>query len=235
MAHTSRTFLVTGANRGIGLELTAQLAARGDRVIAACRETTPELDALAAGAGGAGDGRAAVRVERGVEVTSDASVAELAGRLAGVTLDVLVLNAGILLGDTLETLDFEGARKQFEVNALGPLRVAKALLPNLREGSKIAIVTSRMGSVADNGSGRMYGYRMSKAAVNMAGVSLARDLHPRGIAVGLLHPGMVATDMTGGNGVPPVDAARGLLARIDALDLAATGTFRHANGEPLPW
>ncbi|HQY63466.1 MAG TPA: SDR family oxidoreductase [Polyangiaceae bacterium] len=233
MAHSpSRTFLVTGANRGIGLELTAQLAARGDRVIAACRETTPELDALA---GDAGEGRDAVRVERGVEVTSDVSVAELAGRLAGVSLDVLVLNAGILVADTLETLDFEGARRQFEVNALGPLRVAKALLPNLHEGSKIAIVTSRMGSIADNGSGRMYGYRMSKAAVNIAGASLARDLHPRGIAVALLHPGMVATEMTGGHGVPPADAARGLLARIDELDLAATGAFRHANGEPLPW
>ncbi len=229
MAESPRTVLVTGANRGIGLELAAQLAARGDRVIAACRETTPELDALAR------DSRDAVRVERGVEVTSDASVADLASRLAGLTLDVLVLNAGVLHPDALDALDLDGARKQFEVNALGPLRVAKALLPNLREGSKIAIVTSRMGSLADNGSGGMYGYRMSKAAVNMAGVSLARDLHPRGVAVGLLHPGMVATGMTGGNGVPPADAARGLLARIDELDLAATGSFRHANGEALPW
>lgn len=222
--------LVTGANRGLGLELTRQLAARGDHVLAACRESSAALDALARDTSGD-----AVRVLPGVEVTSDASIGELATRLSGVALDVLVLNAGILQADTLEELDFEGARRQFEVNALGPLRVVKALLPNLGEGAKVAIVTSRMGSIADNASGGMYGYRMSKAAVNMAGMSLARDLAPRGVAVGLFHPGMVATDMTGGRGVPPAESASGLLARIDELDLAATGTLRHANGEPLPW
>ncbi len=218
------TVLVTGANRGIGLELAKQLSARGDQVIAACRETTTELARL--------DG---VRVEAGVEVTSDASVEALAQALAGTPLDVLVLNAGILRADSLEALDFDAIREQFEVNALGPLRVARALLPNLRSGSKIAIVTSRMGSIADNTSGHMYGYRMSKAAVNMAGASLARDLAPRSISVVLLHPGMVATTMTGGHGIPPADSARGLIARIDALTLATSGTFQHMNGETLPW
>jgi NAD(P)-dependent dehydrogenase (short-subunit alcohol dehydrogenase family) len=93
-----------------------------------------------------------------------------------------------------------------------------------------------MGSLADNTSGGMYGYRMSKAAVNMAAVSLAHDLKGRGIAVGVLHPGFVRTGMTAGNGnVDPVDSARDLLARFDELDLSRTGTFRHANGEPLPW
>jgi NAD(P)-dependent dehydrogenase (short-subunit alcohol dehydrogenase family) len=103
-------------------------------------------------------------------------------------------------------------------------------------GSKVGILTRRMGSIADNGSGAYYGYRMSKAAVNAAGVSLARDLAPRGIAVLLLHPGFVRTDMTGhGGNVEPHEAARDLLSRIDELDLASSGTFRHANGEELPW
>jgi NAD(P)-dependent dehydrogenase (short-subunit alcohol dehydrogenase family) len=137
--------------------------------------------------------------------------------------------------DTLDALDVEGMREQFEVNALGPLRVTAALLGSLGEGSKVAIITSRMGSVADNTSGKMYGYRMSKAAVNMAGVSLARDLAPRGIAVALLHPGMVATEMTGGRGISAEESVRGLLARVDGLTMETTGTFWHMNGEVLPW
>jgi NAD(P)-dependent dehydrogenase (short-subunit alcohol dehydrogenase family) len=121
------------------------------------------------------------------------------------------------------------------VNALGPLRVTRALLPNLVGGSKVVIVTSRMGSIADNGSGGYYGYRMSKAAVNAAGVSLARDLAPRGITVLLLHPGMVATEMTGASGIPVAESVAGLLARIDELGQQASGSFHHANGETLPW
>ena len=223
--------LVTGANRGIGLELCRQLAARGSDVVAACRASSAELDTLARGSGGK------VQLETGVEVTSDASVRALAGKLAGARIDLLVLNAGILMmGGSVEAPDFEAIRKQLEVNAIGPLRVASALLPNLAQGAKIAVITSRMGSIADNGSGGMYGYRMSKAAVNMAAVSLAKDLRPRGVAVAVLHPGMVKTDMTGQHGtVEPADAVRGLLARIDALTLDKSGGFWHANGEQLPW
>jgi NAD(P)-dependent dehydrogenase (short-subunit alcohol dehydrogenase family) len=148
---------------------------------------------------------------------------------------VLVNNAGILARDSLAELDFDGMRRQFEVNALAPLRVTHALLPNLGAGSKVVIITSRMGSIADNGSGGYYGYRMSKAAVNIAGVSLARDLRDRDIAVLLLHPGMVATEMTGHQGVPAAEAARNLVARIETLGLEQSGSFHHANGEPLPW
>lgn len=216
--------LVTGANRGIGLELCRQLKARGDDVIAVCRESTPALDALG------------VRVEAGVDVSDAGAVADLAKRLKGAPLDVLINNAGILRGESLDTMDFAGVERQFEVNALGPLRVTAALAPQMREGAKVIIITSRMGSIADNGSGGYYGYRMSKAAVNAAGVSLARDLKSRGIAVALLHPGMVATEMTGKNGIPPEDAARGIIARVDALSLDATGKFFHAvTGEELPW
>lgn len=216
--------VITGANRGIGLELCRQLKARGDEVIAVCRKGSAELDALS------------VRIEPGIDVSDASSIEQLAKRLAGAEIDVLVNNAGVLQAESLDRLNFEGIEEQFAVNALGPLRVTTALMPLLHEGSKVAIITSRMGSIADNGSGGYYGYRMSKAAVNAAGVSLARDLAGRGIAVALLHPGMVATDMTGRHGIPPQEAARGVIARIDALTLATSGRFWHAGtAEELPW
>ena len=98
----------------------------------------------------------------------------MSARLRGVKLDCLIANAGILRGDSLEALDWDSVQEQIEVNALGPLRTVKALLPNLAQGAKLALITSRMGSIADNSSGGYYGYRMSKAALNAAGVSLAR-------------------------------------------------------------
>ncbi len=218
------TVLITGANRGIGLELARLFAARGDLVIACCRHASDDLRALE------------VRVEEGVDVTSDAAIAALAGRLAGVSIDVLINNAGRLEHEPLATLDFEGVRRQLEINAIGPLRVTRALLDHLPGGAKVAVITSRMGSIADNTSGGAYGYRMSKAAVNAAGKSLAIDLAPRGISVALLHPGWVRTAMTGHNGLVDADeSARGLIARIDALTPATSGTFWHMNGEVLPW
>lgn len=218
------TALVTGANRGIGLELCRQLAERGNRVIAVCRKAGPELERLG------------VQVEQGVDVADASSIEALARRLQGTSLDLLINNAGVLDHVGLDHLDFAAIQRQFEVNALGPLRVTSALLPLLSKGSKIAIVSSRMGSIGDNTSGSSYGYRMSKAAVNAAGRSLARDLALRGIAVVILHPGFVRTRMTGQNGmVDPPEAARGLLARIDELTLETTGRFLHANGEELPW
>lgn len=218
-----KTCLVTGASRGIGLELCRQLQRRGEKVVAVCRKASAELRAVDC------------RIVEGVDVTDEGSVARLAAELAGERVDVLVNNAGILSRESLDDLDFERMRRQFEVNALAPLRVTRALLPNLPVGSKVAIITSRMGSIADNGSGGYYGYRMSKAAVNMAGVSLAHDLRERGIAVLLLHPGMVATEMTGRHGIPVEESAANLIARIDSLGLEQTGSFHHADGQPLPW
>lgn len=218
------TSVVIGANRGIGLAMVRRLAQRGDQVVATCRQSSPALDATG------------VRIEAGVDVTSDASVAALAGRLRGVAIDLLVCNAGILREDGLDSVAFDDVREQIEVNSLGPLRVTSALAPGLHRGSKLALITSRMGSLADNGSGGYYGYRMSKAALNACGVSLARDLHGRGISVAILHPGFVRTDMTEGQGsVEPDDAARMLIERIDALALETSGTFWHANGQVLPW
>jgi NAD(P)-dependent dehydrogenase (short-subunit alcohol dehydrogenase family) len=218
------TILVTGAGRGIGLELTKQLKARGDTVVAVCRSESPELKQLG------------VRVESGIELTSQKCIDDLRTRLAGTKLDGLILNAGILRADDLASVQLDTLREQFEVNALAPLAVTRALLENLTRGAKVALITSRMGSIGDNTSGGFYGYRMSKAALNMASVSLAHDLKPRGIAVTVLHPGYVRTDMTGNaGGIGPDESARMLLARYDALNMNTSGRFFHANGEALPW
>jgi NAD(P)-dependent dehydrogenase (short-subunit alcohol dehydrogenase family) len=218
------TWLVTGANRGIGLELCRQLHARGDTVIAACRMSSLELDALGC------------RVVDGIDVGRDDVGDALLAALDDESPDVLVNNAGVARWDTLDTVDPERAREEFEVNTLGPLRVTLALLPRLREGAKLAFVSSKAGSIGDVPSGGNYGYRMSKAALNMAAVNLAGELAPRGIHVVVLHPGSVRTDMTGGRGnVHPSAAAAGLIERIDELDASRSGRFLHADGSEVPW
>lgn len=219
MAHV----VITGCNRGIGLELVRQYVDRGDEVTAVCRHASEAL--LATGA----------RIIDGVDVAVEAGVTRLAEALAGETIDVLLNNAGILIGDTLDTLDFDNMLKQYKVNTLGPLRVTRALRGGLRSGSKVAIVSSRVGSIDDNGSGNNYGYRASKTAVNMVGTNLKHDLLADGVAVAILHPGLVATDMTGGTGIDPEAAARGLIERIDELTLETSGGFWHAEGYRLPW
>lgn len=217
------TILITGCNRGIGLQLCRQFAARGDEVIGVCRSDTDELRHLG------------FRVITGVDVSAAESVPRLKESLGAQHLDVLINNAGILLRDSLGELDYTEIVEQFRVNTLGPLRVTEALLDNLGSGSKVVILSSRVGSIEDNSSGGYYGYRASKAAVNMIGTNLKHDLLPRGIAVGLLHPGMVATQMTNGQGVAPADAARNIIDRIDGLDLQNSGGFWHAEGYELPW
>lgn len=221
-----KTALITGGNRGIGLELARQFSDRGYRVIVACRSASPELKALD------------VQIEPDVDVTSGASLAQLAERLRGTRLDLLINNAGLLRSSSLAEIEEEidDWRAQFEVNSLAPIRVTSALRNHLNEGAKVIIITSRMGSISDNTSGGQYAYRMSKAAVNIAGVSLAHEFKKRQIAVGLLHPGYVRTGMTGNTGhIDPDEAAAGLIERIEELTLDNTGSFRHANGEHLPW
>ena len=150
-------------------------------------------------------------------------------------IDVLINNAGRLRRDSLSQPDDEEVMSQFVVNAVGPLRLTRALLPLMSSGSKVAHITSRMGSIADNTSGGMYGYRMSKAALNAAAKSMTVDLAPKGIAIAILHPGFVRTGMTGGNGlVDPPESAAGLIARIDELTQETSGTFWHMNGDVLP-
>jgi NAD(P)-dependent dehydrogenase (short-subunit alcohol dehydrogenase family) len=216
--------VVTGANRGIGLEFARQLAARGASVVAVCRRSSPELEALG------------VRVEAAIDVTEPAAWSRLAQRLAGDAVDLLIQNAGVLYPDTLADVAVDRVRAQLELNAIAPLFLTRALATRLHEGAKVALITSRMGSIGDNGSGGYYGYRMSKAALNAAGASLANDLKPRGVAVVMLHPGSVRTEMTRGRGMIDVDVSvRGLLQRIDELRLETSGRFLHQNGEVLPW
>ena len=226
--------VVIGADRGIARSICLQLIRRGDRVVAACLHDSPELRA-----GGA-------EVEAGMDVTSDAAVAAFAQRLRSkhAHIDALYHLAGIMslaeVGKSVEQIDLDDVRRQFEVNTLGPLRVAKALAPLLGAGARFGIVTSRVGSLTDNGSGGQYGYRISKAAANMLGLNLHRELSQRGVAVVCLHPGMVATDLTKGypgefKYITPDEAAGGLIRRMDELTVQSAGVFRHANGDLLPW
>ena len=223
----SQKVLVTGTNRGIGLELCRQLKQRGDDVIATCRKASKELKELN------------VEIFEGVEVSDPKSLSVLAEKLNGRKIDWLINNAGIAGGLGLSDIDvdaIESFKRMYEVNSLGPLLTTQTLLNNLSEGSKVGIITSRMGSVADNDSGGSYAYRMSKAAVNAAGKSLSIDLKSKGISVGILHPGYVRTDMTNHNGLMDTDeSASGLLARMDELNLNNTGSFWHSNGDLLPW
>ncbi len=224
-AKTLAVFLITGANRGIGLEFCRQLKGKGNEVIAVCRKSSKELDELN------------IQTERGVDLASEASIVCLKEKLSNTKVDVLILNAGIAETNCLENLDVESIKDQFAVNAIGPLLLTANMLNNLREGSKVILVTSRMGSIKDNNSGGSYGYRMSKAALCMAGKSLSIDLRPYGISVALLHPGLVSTRMTGftPHGITPEQSVIGLLNRIDSLTIDSSGGFWHSNGETLPW
>jgi NAD(P)-dependent dehydrogenase (short-subunit alcohol dehydrogenase family) len=217
------TVLVTGGNRGIGLQLCTQFMARGDDVIAVCRAASDDLSRLG------------VRIIENTDVSDGASIKKLKDTLGEQRIDILVNSAGILKEDKLGALDYDEMTEQFRVNTLGPLRVTEALLDNLRTGSKVIIITSRVGSIEDNSSGGYYGYRASKTAVNQIGMNLKHELLPRGIAIALLHPGLVATEMTGGRGIDPEESARGLIQRIDELNIDNSGSFWHAEGYALPW
>lgn len=218
------TIVITGANRGIGLELARQYKERGETVIAAVRKSSAALDALN------------IQVHEDVDVTSDEKVLNFKRALGDITVDTLINNSGILSSEDMLDMDYDRIRRQFEVNTLGPLRVTHLLSQLMVRGSKVGIVSSRVGSLTDNGGGGNYGYRISKTAVNMAGKNLSIDLAPRGIAVFLLHPGYVATEMVNFAGpTPPEDAAKGLIDRMDNLTVDQTGSFWHAEGYELPW
>ena len=219
------TYLITGANRGIGLELARQLKERGEDVIGTCRNTSSELNSLS------------VRVETGVDITSGDSVIQLREKLNDTKVDVLIQNAGIAEFNSLSNLDPQSILHQFEVNALSPLCFVQTMLNQLSKSAKIALISSRMGSIDDNSSGGSYGYRMSKVALCMAGKSLAIDLKSKDISVAILHPGLVSTRMTGftSNGIHPRESVKGLIQRMDELTLDNTGTFWHSSGEILPW
>ena len=214
------TFLVTGANRGIGLEYCRQLKGRGEDVVAVCRQSSDALRDLG------------VRVEAGLELSDSQSITELVRRLAGVPLEGVILNAGILQSMGLADLDPDGIRRQFEVNALAPLLLARACWIRCPWG-QVGVDDQPMGSIDDNSSGGSYGYRMSKVALNMAGKSLAIDLEPR-IAI-CIRIGGTRMIQFNPSGIQPEQSVEGLLARIDGLTMGNSGSFWHANGELLPW
>lgn len=219
-----KTVVITGANRGIGLAMAQIFKSKGYAVKGVCRSSSSALEALG------------IEVIDGVDVATEDGIARLESALVNTNIDVLVCNAGILRDENLENFNLETMRDQFEVNTLAPLRVVHALQSQLGAGSKIAMITSRMGSIADNTSGGRFGYRMSKAALNIASVSLSHDLAERDIAVGIYHPGYVQTDMVGGRGdIPASEAANRIIGLIDNLTMAETGVFKHSNGEQLPW
>jgi NAD(P)-dependent dehydrogenase (short-subunit alcohol dehydrogenase family) len=228
--------LVTGAGRGIGLELVRQLKERGDEVDACARapERSRELQALACDR---------VRIHR-LDVTDAASVRAVASALADAALDIVFNVAGVYGGpkqslrQMAEDLELRDVADTFEINAIGPLRVAVAFLPHLRRGSakKLVHLTSGMGSVGDNTSGGYYAYRMSKAALNMMSRSLAVDLKPEGIASYVINPGWVKTDMGGPSAPTPVDeSVRAILREIDRATLADSGEFLNWRGNRYPW
>jgi NAD(P)-dependent dehydrogenase (short-subunit alcohol dehydrogenase family) len=224
----SQTVLVTGANRGLGLEFVRQIVDRGDTVIATCRDpqSAPELAATGA------------QVET-VDVGETEDLRALASRLEGRAIDLLINNAGMGVGGrAFHEEDFDGLARFFEVNAIAPMRLSQLLLDNLRagRGKTIVNVTSKMGSIDDNTSGGAYGYRGSKAALNMLTKSMALDLRREGIQAIVIHPGWVATDM-GGSAAPlsTPDSVKGMLAVVDGLGPEQSGHFFDYSGAELPW
>lgn len=224
LSNTNKQVVIIGANRGIGYELCKQYTEKGYKVTATCRSVSERLHALDCD------------IIEGVDVADDTSVEKLAERFEQGKIDILIHNAGILESDTYSSIDFDSMRRHFEVNSLGPLRTVLALQDKLAAGAKVGLVSSRVGSIDDNDSSNNYGYRVSKTALNMIGKCLSIDLAPYGVAVALLHPGYVRTDMTNKNGLIDADeSAAGLIARMDELSMATTGIFVHTSGEVLTW
>lgn len=224
-------FVVTGANRGIGLEFVKQLTARGEDVEATARDPddAPELQALARTG-------ARLRIHR-LDVADDASVAAFAGQLPPGPVDVLINNAGVSGVKGGEPIDPPDILRVFNVNAAGTLRVVRALLPRLRAGGgkKIVNLTSQLGSIAEASGGR-YAYRLSKVALNMATRLLAEDLRGEGFRTVALHPGWVQTRMGGSAApVPPEQSIRGMLRIVDGLTAEQSGRMFDFQGREIPW
>jgi NAD(P)-dependent dehydrogenase (short-subunit alcohol dehydrogenase family) len=221
--------IVTGANRGIGLELVRQLIALGARVEAACRHPEDARELRATGA----------RLHA-VDVADGASVAAFARALADRPIDLVINNAGTYGAprQRLQDFDFESAMRTFETNALGALRVSQAFLPHLRRGAgkKLAHVSSILGSLTATGAPDNLAYRMSKAALNMISRSIAFELHDDRIISIVVHPGWVRTEMGGPNApTTAAEAARGILAQIDAAKLSDSGEFVDTRGARCAW
>ncbi|MFG0275788.1 MAG: SDR family oxidoreductase [Phycisphaerales bacterium] len=222
------TYLVTGANRGIGLEFAKQLSAQGHTVIGTTRSMADADDLK----------KVAAKVLE-LDHTDAESVARLKDSLEGTPVDVLINNGatGPRKAD-LPEVDCEGMVSEFDVNAVGPLRVIKAMLPNIKQSDRkvIVSVSSAMGSLARCEDWRSYGYCASKAALNMLMLGMSKELKPQGVTCCVLHPGHVQTRMGGDEApVSPAESVEGMVGIIGGLDIAQTGMFYEYRGNMLPW
>jgi len=231
-----KSVLITGANRGIGLQLTRNYVAAGWKVFATSRnpESSADLQQLANASE-----NSQVQILK-LEVTQETDYPALSASLRKQveTLDTVIANAGIYGPRDVDLESLEPAIWQniLTVNTIGPLLLAKHVRPLLQASSRFAIITSKMGSIADNTSGGSYYYRSSKAAVNAAGKSLAQDWKKAGIWVGLFHPGWVKTDMGGPNGLLTVEeSASQLFTHINSLNESQSGAFQNYDGSPIAW
>ena len=215
---------VIGSNRGIGLEFVKQLS-KDNKVHAFCRKSSKELDQLKG-----------VKVFENIDTTDTKGMADQVNKLESSTYDQVIVVSGILSSESLDDWSDDKILDQFKVNSLGALNCARIFSQNLNKAGKIGVLSSRMGSISDNDSGGMYGYRMSKAAINAGCKSLAQDLKSQEKTVLILHPGYVKTDMTNHNGnIDTSESVKGLIKIMNEKNLDDTGTFWHTNGEPLPW
>ena len=229
------TLLVTGANRGLGLEFARQYAADGWQVYAACRAPNDAKDLQKAAAASGGHMHLLA-----FDVTDATSVRSAAGALGGEAIDVLINNAGVggPRNERLGRLDYAAWERVLDVNTLGPMRVTEAFVDNVAKSreKKVVTITSGMGSIADNTSGGSYAYRTSKAAVNMVVKSLSLDLAPRGIVCIVMNPGWVRTDMGGARGtLSPAESIKAMRAVIAGLKPGDTGKFFNYDGKNYPW
>ena len=214
-----KTVLITGANKGIGLAFVKHYVSQKYNVIGTSRTPNPELAQLC--------------TNLILDVSSPTSISDFP---MVEKIDILINNAGILHRDKLDSVTSESMLDQFKTNTIGPLLVSKKLLPNMNPDSKIINITSSMGSIEENTSGNYYGYRASKAALNMVTKSMALDLKPRGITVVAIHPGYIQTSMTNGNGeMKPDEAVKRMTKLIDELGIENTGEYRHRDGRIIPY
>ncbi|NNF52273.1 MAG: SDR family oxidoreductase [Gammaproteobacteria bacterium] len=231
----TKTVVITGANRGIGLEFVRQYLADGCKVVAGCRD--PERATTLTGLANESDGRLQVIK---LDVTDSASIAGLVDSLDGQSVDLLINNAGVYgpKGAGIGALATEAWLDVFATNSIAPVQLTGALLPNLKAsgGARVVGISSRMGSIADNTSGGAYVYRSSKAALNAAFASAAIDLREHGVCIGILHPGWVETDMGGANAlIDTSTSVTGMRRVIANLDMAKTGGFFSYDGSVIPW
>lgn len=224
--------LITGTNRGIGLELTKQYAADGWSVLACCRHPQSALDLQALA-----QVNTHIKIQT-LDVADFAQIDALAVQLKDESIDVLINNAGVYPHSSFGDTDYNDWADAFKVNSMAPLKMAEAFVQHITRSQlkKIATLTSKMGSLDDNTSGGSYSYRSSKTAVNMVMKSLSIDLTPYDISVVTLHPGWVQTDMGGSNALISVQTSvAGLRKVIDGLSVATTGCFIAYDGKTIPW